>query len=404
MRRLALPTLLSALFAAALATSCSHEMPKPTEAALAEKATAEKAAADKLAQQAAAKAAVDKAAAEQAAKEAAETAARDAATALHAAVAALPPAPPIPAPPAYLGAVAAPAENPTTPEKVQLGWILFFDPRLSKDGSMSCESCHHIAQSYTSGMALDTKVGGKVNVRNAPAMVNLGYHQNGYYWDGRKATLEQVSEAAFTGQLGADPAAISAKLNANPAYRALFQRAFGAEAGKANISMALASFLRALGSGNSPWDAFEGGDKKAVSKTAQKGFELFKKHGCTLCHAPPLYSDTQFHNTGRGWDAAKQAFADHGRMDATKDLADDGKFKTPSLREVAKTGPYFHDGATATLEEAIGWMAAGGVKNPRLDEKLKPAKLGKADKAAIKQFLESLSGTPTFGAPPTLPN
>ena len=400
MRRFALPTLLSALFAAALAVSCSHEMPKPTEAAIAEKAAAEKAAADKLAQDAAAKAAGEKAAAEQAAKAAAEKAA----AALQAAVAALPPAPAIPATPAYLGAVAAPAENPTTPEKVQLGWMLFFDPRLSKDGSMSCESCHHIAQSYTSGKALDTKVGGKVNVRNAPAMVNLGYHQSGYYWDGRKATLEAVSEAAFTGQLGADPAAVSVALNGNPTYRALFERAFGAEAGKSNIPMALSSFLRALGSGDSPWDKFEGGDKKAVSKTAQKGFELFKKNGCTLCHAPPLYSDTQFHNVGRGWDAEKQAFADHGRMDATKDAADDGKFKTPSLREVSKTGPYFHDGATATLAEAIDWMAAGGAKNPRLDEKLKPAKLSKADKAAIKDFLEALSGTPTFGAPPALPN
>ena len=400
MRRFALPSLLSIFFAAALAVSCSHEMPKPTEASIAEKVAAEKAAADKLAHEAAAKAAAEKADAEKVAKEAADKAA----AALQAAVAALPPAPAIPPAPAYLGAVAAPAENPTTPEKVQLGWMLFFDPRLSKDGTMSCESCHHIPQAYTSGKALDTKVGGKVNVRNAPAMVNLGYHQNGYYWDGRKATLEAVAEAAFTGQLGADPAAVSAALNGNATYRALFQRAFGAEAGKANISQALAAFFRALGSGDSPWDKFEGGDKKAVSKVAQKGFELFKKNGCTLCHAPPLYSDTAFHNVGRGWDAEKQVFTDHGRMDATKDFADDGKFKTPSLREVAKTGPYFHDGQTATLEEAIDWMAAGGVKNPHLDEKLKPAKLSKADKAAIKAFLESLTGTPTFGAAPSLPN
>ena len=400
MRRFALPSLLSALLAAAALVSCSHEMPKPTEAV-----SSEATAAAKAAQEAAAKAAADKLAAEKAAAEqAAKAAAEKAAMALRAAVAALPPAPAIPAAPAYLGEVTAPSENPTTADKVQLGWMLFFDPRLSKDGSMSCESCHHIAQAYSSGKALDAKVGGKVNVRNAPSMVNLGQHLNGYYWDGRKATLEAVSEAAWTGQLGADPSAVAAALNGSPTYRALFQRAFNAEASKANVPQALAAFFRALGSGNSPWDKFEGGEKKAVSKLAQKGFEAFKKSGCTLCHAPPLYSDTAFHNVGRGWDAEKKAFADHGRMDATKDTADDGKFKTPSLREVAKTGPYFHDGATATLEEAIDWMAAGGTKNPGLDEKLKAVKLSKADKTAIKEFLLALTGTPTFAGAPALPN
>lgn len=399
MRRSALQLLVSTLCLAFLAAplACSSAPPKPTEAEL--KAASE-AAARKAADEAAAVAAAAKVEADKAAKQAAEKAA----AALAAAVAALPAAPALPALPNYFEPVAAPAENPTTAEKVHLGWLLFFDPRLSKDGTMKCESCHHIAQDWTSGNALDTKVGGKVNVRNAPPMVNLGYHAQGYYWDGRKATLEAVSEAAVGGQLGGEFPAVSAALNGVPAYRALFQRAFGAEASKATITQALAAFFRANNVGDAAWDRFEAGDKKAVSKEAVKGEAAFAKASCTLCHVPPLYSDFSFHNTGRGFDAGTKAFADHGRMDATKDAADDGKFKTPSLRGVALSGPYFHDGQAKTLEEAIDFMAAGGVANPGLDGKLHAAKLSKGDKAAIKAFLEALTGAQVFGAPPALPN
>jgi cytochrome c peroxidase len=398
MRRSALHLLASALCAFLLAAplSCSSAPPKPTEAEL---KAASDAAAKKAADDAAAAALAAKEAADKAAKEAAEKAA----AALAAAVAALPAAPALPALPNYFEPVPAPAENPTTAEKVHLGWLLFFDPRLSKDGAMKCESCHHVAQNWTSGNAVDAKVGGKVNVRNAPTMANLGYHTQGFYWDGRKATLEAVSEAAWTGQLGADPVVVSAALNAVPTYRALFQRAFGAEASKATVTQALAAFFRANNVGDSAWDKFEAGDKKAVSKEVVKGEAAFGKASCTLCHVPPLYSDFSFHNTGRGFDAGAKAFADHGRMDATKEAADDGKFMTPSLRGVALTGPYFHDGQAKTLDEAIDFMAAGGVANPGLDGKLHAVKLSKGDKAAIKAFLASLTGTQVFAAPPALP-
>lgn len=383
---------IGSLAAIALVASCSHEPPKPTPEELA--AQAQKAEADK---QAAAKAEADKKAAAEA------EALRQEKAKLDAAVAALPAAPAIPPSPAYLGPVDAPPDNALTPEKVALGQQLFFDKRLSKDGTESCESCHHPDQSFTSGSAVDAKVGGKMNVRNAPTMINLGYHGNGYYWDGRKPTLETVSQAAWSGQLGGDPEAVPVQLNANPTYRALFQRAFGGPATAQNIPQALASFLRALKGGDSPYDKFDEGDKKAVSKEAQAGFQVFTDKGCTLCHAPPLYSDTDFHAVGIGWDKDKKAFADHGRMDATKDPGDDGKFKTPSLRDVAKTGPYFHDGSVKTLDEAIDLMAAGGVPNPNLDAKLHPAKLTKKQKAELKAFLESLTGTIALAAPPTLP-
>ena len=279
---------------------------------------------------------------------------------------------------------------------MHLGRALFFDPRLSKDGSLRCESCHHPALAWTSGTALDTKVGGKVNVRNSPTMLNLGLHTAGYYWDGRKATLEAVTEAAWTGQLGADPATVAAALNADPGTKALFVRAFGAEASAKTVPQALSAFLRALQGGDSAWDRFDTGEKGAVSAEVQQGSEVFGNAGCTLCHVPPLYSDTAFHNIGIGWDAAAKTFKDHGRMDASKSVADDGKFKTPSLRDVAKTAPYFHDGSAATLEEAVDRMLAGGVPNPGLDGKLFAKQLSAADRAALLAFLRSLDGKATL--------
>jgi cytochrome c peroxidase len=313
----------------------------------------------------------------------------------------LPAAPAIPATPKGLPEMEDSKDNPTTPEKVALGYALFFDKRLSKDGSMACVDCHHTDLAYTDGKPLSTKVGGGVNKRNAPTMENLGYNHL-FYWDGRKPTLEAVSEAAWTGQLGADKAVVPGTLNQNATYKAMFQRAFQQDASGDNVPKALAAFLRALKSGDSPWDKYEAGDKKAVSKDAVKGFEVFKNNGCALCHVPPLYTDSDFHNVGVGSDAADDK-KDHGRTDATKDAKDEGKFKTPTLRDVSKTGPYFHDGLGDSFDKALDFMLAGGRTNPNLDEKLKPHKLSKKDRAALKAFIEALTGSPTFTSAPTLP-
>ncbi len=310
---------------------------------------------------------------------------------------ALPPAPALPEPPAFLGAAPDPADNPTTPEKAALGWQLFFDKRLSKSGAMSCESCHHPDKAWTSGEALDKKDNGTLNKRNAPTMENLGYHQNGFYWDGRMPTMEKVANAAWTGQLGATPAEIVAKLNAVALYRAAFQSAFHEDATADNVPRALAAFLRALKSGNAPWDKYEQGAQKAVSAEAVRGHQVFEDVHCALCHVPPLYTDTDFHATGAG------APGDHGRMDATKNPADDGKFKTPTLRDVEKTAPYFHDGSVKTLDEALDLMLAGGKAGPNHDEKLKPASVSAEDKAALKAFIVALTGTATYTSAPQLP-
>jgi cytochrome c peroxidase len=303
-------------------------------------------------------------------------------------VAAVPPRPP------QFPAFEAPKDSPLTPETVALGRQLFFDPALSKDKSQSCSSCHLPDKAWTSGNALDPKVGGAMNKRNTPTVLNLAFHTS-FYWDGRMPTLEAVSNAAWKGQLGADPAAIATALNARPAVKASFQTAYGEDATADNIPRALASFLRALTNANSAFDKAQAGDKKAMSAPAKQGFEVFKKAGCINCHLLPLFSDLDFHNAGIGSDKP-EAERDHGRKDATKKDEDEGKFKTPSLRNVALTGPYFHDGSAKTLEQAIDVMAAGGVKNPLLDAKLTPQKLTPAQKAQLKAFLESLTGTSSF--------
>lgn len=313
----------------------------------------------------------------------------------------LPVSPPVPATPEGLPAPTEPTEA-VTADKVALGWALFFDKRLSRDGSEACETCHQPGAGWATHEAVDAKVGGGKNKRNAPSVQNLAYHKQ-YYWDGRMPTLEAVCNAAWKGQLGADPPAIAKKLNDVPGYKARFERAFGAAASPENIPKALAAFLFSLKNGASPYDKYVKGDKTALSTEAQRGYKLFSSKGCTNCHQPPVFSDASYHNVGIGL-LPDAGLADNGRANATKQASDDGKFKTPILRDVAKTAPYFHDGSAATLDEAIKTMAGGGMKNAKLDPLLKAQSLNDKERGEVRAFLESLSGTPTFsGPPPQLP-
>jgi cytochrome c peroxidase len=319
--------------------------------------------------------------------------------------------PTLPAMPLGLSAVDAPADNPLTIEKVLLGQKLFFDKRLSKDGTQACVNCHYPDKAYTSGKALDAKVGGAMNKRNAPSMLNLGGHSK-FYWDGRGAALEATSLAAWKGQLGADPAVISELLAKDGKMVAQFTSAFQSAPSAENISKALASFFRALNNGNSAWDKSQAGDTKALSESAKAGEKLFFASGCGTCHMPGLFTDLQFHNVGVGTGAwpgqlgpsgadggANNTASDLGRGDITKEAADNGKFKTPSLRNVALTAPYFHDGSVATLDEAIALMSKGGIDNPNRDPMLAKLTWSAPDIANVKAFLESLTGTSTFESP-----
>ena len=306
----------------------------------------------------------------------------------------LPPPAPLPPLPQGFRHLTGPDDNQTTPEKVELGFRLFFDQRLSADTSMACVECHHIDRAYASGNIVDGKVGGGSNKRNSLALTNVGY-QASFYWDGRGPTLEAVCGAELKWQLGAEPAAVAQALNEVRLYQAMFERAFGEPATVENVPRALAAWLRELKNGNSPWDKFQAGDSAALSREAQEGAKLFQAKGCEACHVPPLFSDDDFHNLGLG--------DDPGRKAVTKLENDTGKFKTPSLRNVALTAPYFHDGQATTLEEAIAVTGQGGTPNRHLDANLRPRKLTPREAKALKAFLESLTGESTYGAAPALP-
>lgn len=287
-------------------------------------------------------------------------------------------------------------DNPLTEAKAELGKLLFFDPRLSGSGKMGCVDCHYPDKKFTDGIAHSTKDDGKQNTRNSPTVYNVGYLEE-LYWDGRAKGLEANVKAAWTGQLAGNPEAVAAKLNAVDAYKQKFEQAFQKPADEQTIVFALASFLRTLRTGNSAYDRFQAGDESALSEQAKQGYELFRgKAGCIVCHVPPLFTDRNYHNVGIGSTAENP---DTGRAKATKADADTGKFKTPSLREVAHTAPYFHDGSTAALRDAVETMASGGIANPNKDPLLLDRQLADEEIDQLVAFLQSLSGDVAWTAP-----
>jgi cytochrome c peroxidase len=301
----------------------------------------------------------------------------------------MPAAPPLPPAPAFLPEMKIPADNPLTPEKAHLGKQLFFDKRLSKDGSASCETCHVPEKGWGDGESLSKKVGGAMNTRHSPTMWNVGYNEK-WYWDGRAETLEKQIEAAWKGQMGADPAAIATALAKVPGYVVQFKTIYGGDPTGDTIVKSLASFVRTIRSGDAPMDKQQKGDKAAAGEDAQRGWELFRdKAGCAACHAPPLYTDNLFHNTGVGFDKPEP---DKGRGGHTKDAKEEGQFKTPSLRSVGTHPPYFHDGSAKTLDEAVDVMLAGGIKdkNPNHDTRLKKVTLTAKERADLMAFIKAI--------------
>ena len=258
-----------------------------------------------------------------------------------------------------------PADNPMTAEKVALGRQLFFDERLSGDGSKSCYSCHVCEKGRTDGLAKSIGAFNKQLPRSSPTLWNIGYHKE-FYWDGRSGSLEKQAMAAWTGaNMGAKADEIAAKLNALQDYRAQFQKVFGGDATPDNIVKAIAAFERTIISGGTAWDRYRGGDTTAMNESAIRGWNIFQAIQCTNCHDGVLLTDQQYHNVGIGMD---QKEPDVGRFKVTNKPEDTGAFKTPTLRDIAESAPYFHDGSVATLEEAVDLMLGGGKENPHLDK------------------------------------
>ena len=282
-----------------------------------------------------------------------------------------------------------PEDNPMTPEKVALGRQLFFDKRLSADGSRSCYSCHLCENGLTDGLPTAIGALNKKLPRSSPTLWNVGYHSE-FYWDGRSGSLEKQGMAAWKGgNMGADAEVVTAKINTVSGYRTQFQTVFGGDATPERIIQAISAFERTIISGNTPFDRWRAGDETAVGEEAKRGYEVFKKLECDNCHDGVLLADLQYHNVGIGMDAEKP---DVGRFKVTGKAEDTGAFKTPTLRDIAKSGPYFHNGSVATLEEAVDLMIGGGKPNKYLDRKnLKKRKATEAQKKDLIAFLESLN-------------
>jgi cytochrome c peroxidase len=323
-------------------------------------------------------------------------------------------------------AVPVPATNPQTPEKVELGKQLFFDRRLSGDGTMSCGTCHDPEKGFSDDLAISLSYPTTRNWRNSPTLINVGF-QKFLFHDGRAKTLEEQAlfpmMSAFEMNQNLD--FIEEEIRSVPEYVEAFRKAFGGEVTRERMAMALAAFQRTLVSSNSPLDRFLGGDKKALSTDAARGYEVFMGKGkCADCHDGVNLADDKFYalhvpeNIEQEKDprvAATRRFVakvyhyedyrslseDPGRYLITKDKKDWKAFRTPTLREIAKTGPYMHNGIFETLEQVIDFFDQGGGKGNTV---LKPLGLNEQEKKQLKSFMvEALAGTDIVVAFPKIP-
>ncbi|MFQ5657972.1 MAG: cytochrome-c peroxidase [Candidatus Methylomirabilales bacterium] len=295
-----------------------------------------------------------------------------------------------------------PKDNPMTRKKVALGKQLFFDPRLSADRTVSCGSCHDPDRAFTDGRPTSSGVKGRKTSRNAPTLVNRALGRS-FFWDGRSTSLEALilEVMELPPALGTTHEVLANKLSRIEGYRRQFKQVFGGVVTAERAAMALGTFVRTLLSGGSAFDRFEAGDKNALSPSARRGLALFRgKARCVRCHTGPNFTDEKFHNTGVG---LYQPSPDLGRYRVTGRDEDKGTFKTPTLRDVAKTAPYMHDGSLATLEEVVAYYDRGGIKNPYLDPQVRPLRFSLREKRDLVAFLKSLTGKGMEVKVPALP-
>jgi cytochrome c peroxidase len=325
---------------------------------------------------------------------------------------------------------AVPVDNPQTPEKAALGEKLFFDGRLSVDGTVACSTCHDPARAFTDGREVSIGVKGHTGQRNAPTILNALFNV-AQFWDGRAKTLEQqaglpIINPSEMGQPSLEVAA--AKIAAIPDYAKEFQHVFGRPPNPTDLMRAIASYERTQVSFDSPFDHFMAGDDHAISASAKRGWELFNtKARCFKCHAlseekrdPTYFMDRDFHDIGIGIikhnvaaesckaeaevDSGNTIDVDRaaiqsdmsvlGRFLVTKKDADIASFKTPGLRNVLITAPYFHDGSQATLWDVMDHYNKGdGIKDPWLDEDMQPLALTEPEIDDLVEFMAALTSS-----------
>lgn len=295
----------------------------------------------------------------------------------------------------------APKGNPSSAEKIALGQQLFFDPRLSGDNTMSCASCHAPEKAFGDGLARAKGADGKELARNSPSLLNVGFYTS-YFWDGRAKDLEQqaLQPIESPSEMNQNLDELERELNAIPGYVEQFKRVFSSAVTRQGIAQALAAFQRSLVTGTSPFDRYLAGDEGALSDSAKRGLELFQGDaGCVRCHRGPTLSDGQFYRLGI-------SFADQGLASVTGRHEDSGKFRTPSLRNIAETGPYMHDGSKATLFDAVEFYYRGvpATTPDGVTLDIEPLSgRSYSEIADLVAFLEALSGEPPDIKPPKLP-
>lgn len=324
-------------------------------------------------------------------------------------------------------AIVIPSDNPLTRAKVELGRQLYFDTRLCADDTVSCASCHAPDQGYAANTPTGVGIGGQKGGRNSPASYNriLSSLQ---FWDGRAASLEAqaVGPIANPIEMGNTHEAAVATLKKIEGYRLQFAAIFKDGVTIDNVGRALAAFERTIVTNPSPADYYEpllafntrfpdevadlkafeaddpdnyarykkikdASDAHPISESAKRGRDLFfsNKASCTACHVGANFTDEKYHNLGVGMMASKP---DLGRFEITKDPKDKGAFKTPTIRNVALTPPYMHDGSQKTLEEVVEWYDIGGHPNPNLSDKIKKLNLTKQEKADLVAYMKALTG------------
>ncbi len=337
------------------------------------------------------------------------------------------------APPLGLPPVPVPEGNPITPEKVKLGERLFHEKRFSADGSVSCATCHKPELAFTDGLPVAEGIRKQKGTRNTPTVVNAAFYTS-QFWDGRRPSLEEQAKDPFVNPIehGLEShGPILEVVRTDPQYRAQFRRVFGVTPDEITIDhvvQAIAAFERTVISGDSPFDRYlYGGDKTALSESAIRGLKVFRTKGrCVDCHkieqTSATFTDNDFHNLGvgfkriaprlheivarfrearaRGADLDESVLTEAevselGRFAVTGRISDLGRFKTPTLRNVAVTAPYMHDGSLKTLEEVVEFYDKGGEANDFLDGGIRPLKLTEQEKRDLVEFLRSLT-SPRF--------
>jgi cytochrome c peroxidase len=288
-----------------------------------------------------------------------------------------------------------PDDNPPTEAKIALGKQLYFDTRLSQDMAVSCATCHDPAKGWSNGEAVATGFGKAKGGRSSPTVLNTAYNVF-QFWDGRAGSLEHQALGPIQNpiEMAMSLDQVVERLNKIEGYRKQFQAVFGTDVTSENIARAIAAYERTVLTGDAPYDRFKAGDKAALSEAAQRGMNLFfGKAKCSACHVGHNFTDNGFHNLGIGWDAATNTMKDVGREEQSKLAGDRGSFKTPTLRDIARTAPYMHDGSLKTLEEVVDHYDKGGNANPWLDEEIFKLNLSAAEKADLVTFLkEGLAG------------